>query len=98
MVAEIADLQETSSAGAADASLAELAQADGVQFIMATFTTLLGKPCSKLVPVAEADALQSDGVGFAGYAAGGMGQLPRDPDIIAVPDVRSYAALPFIRP
>jgi glutamine synthetase len=100
MVAELVERQNprAASAPAADASLAELARTDGVQFIMATFTTLLGKPCSKLVPVAEADALQSDGVGFAGYAAGAMGQLPRDPDIIAVPDVCSYAALPFVRP
>lgn len=45
MVAELAGLHDASSASGAqatDASLAELAQADGVQFILATFTTLLG--------------------------------------------------------
>ncbi|TDU02151.1 gamma-glutamylmethylamide synthetase [Streptomyces sp. 846.5] len=79
-------------------SLASLAKADGVRFLLATFTTLTGKPCAKLVPVEAADALQGDGVGFAGYAAGAMGQQPRDPDIIAVPDLRSYAPLTFLRP
>ncbi|UQX87459.1 type III glutamate--ammonia ligase [Jatrophihabitans telluris] len=85
-------------AAATTASLAELARADEVRFILATFTTLNGKPCSKLVPVEEADALEQDGVGFAGYAAGSMGQLPRDPDVIAVPDIASYTPLPFVRP
>ncbi|PAZ14814.1 type III glutamate--ammonia ligase [Streptomyces sp. SA15] len=79
-------------------SLASLAKADGVRFLLATFTTLTGKPCAKLVPVEAADALQGEGVGFAGYAAGAMGQLPRDPDVIAVPDVSSYTPLTFVRP
>lgn len=80
------------------ASLTELAAADGVQHLLATFTTLSGKPCAKLVPVAVADQLQEEGCGFAGYAAGAMGQVPADPDIVAVPDVSSYTPLPFVRP
>ncbi|MFJ2743382.1 type III glutamate--ammonia ligase [Streptomyces sp. NPDC087440] len=83
---------------AATQSLASLAKADGVRFLLATFTTLTGKPCAKLVPVEAADALEGDGVGFAGYAAGAMGQLPRDPDVVAVPDLRSYTPLTFLRP
>ncbi|WP_375432591.1 type III glutamate--ammonia ligase [uncultured Friedmanniella sp.] len=79
-------------------SLASQARADGVRFLLATFTTLTGKPCSKLVPVSAADALEAEGCGFAGYAAGGMGQLPRDPDIVAVPDVSTYTPLTFVRP
>ncbi|GAA4960832.1 type III glutamate--ammonia ligase [Kineococcus glutinatus] len=79
-------------------SLASLARADGVRFLLATFTTLTGKPCAKLVPVAAADQLQGEGVGFAGYAAGAMGQQPKDPDVVAIPDVSSYVPLPFVRP
>jgi glutamine synthetase len=79
-------------------SLASKAKADGVRFLLATFTTLTGKPCAKLVPVEAADALEGEGVGFAGYAAGAMGQQPRDPDVIAIPDVRSYTPLTFVRP
>jgi glutamine synthetase len=79
-------------------SLAALAKADGVRFLLATFTTLTGKPCAKLVPVEAADALEGEGVGFAGYAAGAMGQLPCDPDVMALPDVASYVPLTFVRP
>ncbi|MBA2813683.1 type III glutamate--ammonia ligase [Streptomyces sp. KM273126] len=79
-------------------SLASLAKADGVRFLLATFTTLTGKPCAKLVPVEAADALEGEGVGFAGYAAGAMGQRPRDPDVVAIPDLSSYVPLTFVRP
>lgn len=79
-------------------SLASRARADGVRFLLATFTTLTGKPCSKLVPVSAADALEAEGCGFAGYAAGALGQLPRDPDVVAVPDVSTYTPLTFLRP
>jgi len=47
---------------------------------------------------AALDRAQTDGVGFAGFAAGGTGQLPGDPDLIARPDPASYVALPFVRP
>ncbi len=79
-------------------SLRERAAADGVRFLLATFTTLTGKPCAKLIPVAAADDLQENGCGFAGYAAGGMGQVPADPDVVARPDLSSYTPLPFVRP
>jgi len=79
-------------------TLGEMARADGVRFLLATFTTLTGKPCSKLVPVSAADRMQDAGVGFAGYAAGAMGQQPRDPDLVAIPDVSSYTPLTFLRP
>ncbi|WP_432564002.1 type III glutamate--ammonia ligase [Kineococcus sp. SYSU DK003] len=75
-----------------------MAKADGVRYLLATFTTLTGKPCSKLVPVAAADELEAEGCGFAGYAAGGLGQVPADPDVVAIPDKSSYAPLPFVRP
>lgn len=79
-------------------TLGDLARADGVRFLLATFTTLTGKPCSKLVPVSAADRMQDAGVGFAGYAAGAMGQQPRDPDLVAIPDISSYTPLTFLRP
>ena len=79
-------------------SLGERAAADGVRYLLATFTTLTGKPCAKLVPVSAADDLQAEGCGFAGYAAGGLGQVPADPDVVAIPDVSSYTPLTFVRP
>jgi glutamine synthetase len=78
--------------------LADRARADGIEFILAVFVDLTGKPCAKLVPIEAVDELQSDGVGFAGYAAGALGQQPSDPDVVAIPDVSSYTPLPFVRP
>jgi glutamine synthetase len=77
--------------------LATRARADGVRFLLALFVDLTGKPCAKLVPVEAADELQHEGVGFAGYAVGAMGQQPSDPDLIALPDLASYAPLPWVR-
>jgi glutamine synthetase len=78
--------------------LATRARADGTQFILALFVDLTGKPCAKLVPIEAVEELQADGVGFAGYAVGAMGQDPKDPDLIAVPDPSSYMPVPFLRP
>ncbi|MCD2196901.1 type III glutamate--ammonia ligase [Actinomycetospora endophytica] len=78
-------------------SLAELARADGVRFLLAMFVDLTGKPCAKLVPVEFADELQHEGVGFAGYAVGAIGQQPSDPDLIVLPDLASYTPLPWVR-
>ncbi|MGN2635632.1 type III glutamate--ammonia ligase [Nocardia takedensis] len=79
-------------------NLAALAEATDTRYILALFVTLAGKPCAKLVPVEAVDQLVSDGAGFAGYAAGTMGQQPKDPDLIAVPDPRSFTPIPFVRP
>jgi glutamine synthetase len=77
--------------------LAARARADGVKFLLALFVDLTGKPCAKLVPVEAADELQHEGVGFAGYAVGAIGQQPSDPDLIAVPDLDTYTPLPWVR-
>ncbi len=78
-------------------SLADIAKAHDVRFILATFVDMTGKPCAKLVPVEAADELQSGAMGFAGYAAGLVGQKPQDPDLIAIPDLDSFTPVPFIR-
>ncbi|GAA2900417.1 type III glutamate--ammonia ligase [Pseudonocardia halophobica] len=87
----------TPAAAVTTPSLAERAQADGVRFLLALFVDLTGKPCAKLVPVEAADELQHEGVGFAGYAVGAIGQQPCDPDLIAIPDLDSYTPLPWVR-
>ena len=69
--------------------------ADGVDFIYAMFVEMHGKPCAKLVPVSALDDLLSVGAGFAGFAAGPIGQSPADPDILALPDPDSYMVLPW---
>ncbi|MFI7589295.1 type III glutamate--ammonia ligase [Spongisporangium articulatum] len=78
-------------------SLRERAEAAGTSFILALFVDLAGKPCAKLVPVSAVDALATEGVGFAGYAVGAIGQQPSDPDLMAIPDPASFTPIPFIK-
>jgi glutamine synthetase len=68
---------------------------DGVEFFFAQFVDMHAKPSAKLVPAAELDGLLSDGAGFAGFAAGDIGQTPDSPDMIAMPDVSTFTRLPW---
>src|SRR6476619_8032601 len=52
---------------------------------------------TKLVPVEAVEELATEGVGFAGYAVGAMGQEPKDPDLMAIPDVASFTPIPFVK-
>jgi len=69
--------------------LAEAIARDGIEFLFAMFVDLHGKPCAKLIPVSALDSFLAEGAGFAGYAAGPMGQSPADPDLAAMPDLSS---------
>jgi glutamine synthetase len=71
------------------------AESDGVEFFFAMFVDMHGKPCAKMIPVEAIDVLTGGGAGFAGFAAGPMGQSPADPDMIAVPDPASYTVAPW---
>jgi glutamine synthetase len=68
---------------------------DGVEFVLFMFVDMHGKPCAKLVPTAALGEVATAGAGFAGFAAGPLGQTPADPDLMAVPDPRSYTVLPW---
>jgi len=80
---------------ALDDELRAKAEADGVEFFFAMFVDMYGKPCAKMVPVEAIEVLTGGGAGFAGFAAGPMGQTPADPDLIAVPDPASYTLVPW---
>ena len=67
----------------------------GVEFIFAQFVDLYGRPSAKLIPAANLDGLVEEGAGFAGFAAGEIGQLPSDPDIAAMPDLASFTLVPW---
>ncbi len=67
----------------------------GIEFLFAQFVDMHGKPSAKLVPAHHLDDLLTDGAGFAGFAAGDLGQGPHDPDMIAIPDPRSLTVLPW---
>src|SRR5258708_159286 len=77
-----------------EAELRGRAESDGVEFFFAMFVDMHGKPCAKMIPVTAIDVLLG-GAGFAGFAAGPMGQSPADPDMIAVPDPASYTLVPW---
>jgi glutamine synthetase len=68
---------------------------NNVEFLFAQFVDMHGKPNAKLVPAQHFQGLLDDGAGFAGFAAGAIGQGPQDPDLAAMPDVRSLTPLPW---
>src|SRR5438105_7370762 len=70
-------------------------QERGIEFFFAQFVDMYARPSAKLVPAANLDDLVTDGAGFAGFAAGEIGQLPSDPDIAAIPDLRSFTPVPW---
>ncbi len=68
---------------------------EGIEFLFAQFVDMHGKPSAKLVPAHHLDDLLSEGAGFAGFAAGDLGQGPHDPDMIAMPDPTTLTILPW---
>ncbi|MFL5926805.1 MAG: type III glutamate--ammonia ligase, partial [Gaiellaceae bacterium] len=82
---------------AADPKLEEIqkiAKGRGVEFFFAQFVDMYGRPSAKLVPARTLDSLVAEGAGFAGFAAGEIGQAPSDPDIAAIPDLDSFTLVP----
>src|ERR1700752_1281046 len=81
----------------ADAIWKEM-QERGVEFVFAQFVDMYARPSAKLVPVRskeDLEGLATDGACVAGFAAGGIGQVPGDPDIAAIPDFESYTPVPW---
>jgi glutamine synthetase len=74
-----------------------LSEERGVEFYFGQFVDMYARPSAKLIPAASLDDLVVDGAGFAGFAAGELGQVPSDPDIAAIPDLRSYTPVPWER-
>ena len=86
--------QSTTPESAAD-EVRRVVSEQGIQFLFAQFVDMHGKPSAKLVPAHHIDDLLNDGAGFAGFAAGDIGQGPHDPDMIAIPDPASLTILPW---
>lgn len=72
-----------------------LAQEQGIEFFLCSFVEMSGAPKAKVVPISNIDEMASEGAGFAGFAAGEMGQGPHDPDMANIPDFRSLTILPW---
>jgi glutamine synthetase len=73
----------------------KIVQDNGIEFLFAQFVDMHGKPSAKLVPAHHLDDLMTEGAGFAGFAAGDIGQGPDDPDMIAMPDLSTLTILPW---
>lgn len=73
----------------------EIIDSRGIDFVFASFTEVLGKSSAKLVPASYAGGLFTDGAGFAGFAAGEIGQGPHSPDIEVIPDPRTFREVPW---
>jgi glutamine synthetase len=67
----------------------------GIEFYFAQFVDMYARPSAKLVPAQNLDDLASEGAGFAGFAAGEIGQLPHHPDMMARPDLTSFTPVPW---
>jgi glutamine synthetase len=68
---------------------------EGIEFLFAQFVDMHAKPNAKLVPADHLDDLLEEGAGFAGFAAGDIGQGPDSPDLVAMPDIASFTRLPW---
>ncbi|MGM0929672.1 MAG: type III glutamate--ammonia ligase [Actinomycetota bacterium] len=66
-----------------------------LEFIFASFTEVRGKSSAKLVPASQVESLFTSGAGFAGFAAGEIGQGPHSPDIEVIPDPATLRVVPW---
>jgi glutamine synthetase len=67
----------------------------GIEFYFAQFVDMYARPSAKLIPAWNLDDFVENGAGFAGFAAGEIGQVPSDPDIAAMPDLDSFTPVPW---
>ena len=75
--------------------LKALVQEKGIEYFLCSFVEMSGIPKAKLVPATALDDMVTDGAGFAGFAAGDVGQGPHDPDLVSVPDMQAMIVLPW---
>src|SRR5439155_15946463 len=73
----------------------KLVDAQGIEFLFCQFVEMHGKPNAKLVPATHLEDAFAEGAGFAGFAAGEIGQGPHSPDMAAMPDPASYTHVPW---
>ncbi|MYD75090.1 MAG: type III glutamate--ammonia ligase [Gammaproteobacteria bacterium] len=74
--------------------LAKAAKENGIRYFLISFVDLFGVLRSKLVPARAIADMQSEGAGFAGFAAW-LDMSPADGDMFAVPDPESLIQLPW---
>lgn len=75
--------------------VAKFVEGEGIEFFFCSFVEMAGIPKAKLVPAKHLRDMAEGSAGFAGFAAGSIGQSPHDPDLIAVPDFDSLVRVPW---
>jgi glutamine synthetase len=70
---------------------------NGIEFFLCSFVEMSGVPKAKIVPVTHLDDMAAGSAGFAGFAAGDIGQGPHDSDLIAIPDFDQMCIVPWRR-
>ncbi len=73
----------------------KIVQDNGIEFFLCSFVEMSGAPKAKVVPAVHLNDMAEGSAGFAGFAAGNMGQGPHDTDMLAMPDFNSLAILPW---
>lgn len=76
-------------------SVKQIVRDRSVAFFLCSFVEMSGAPKAKLVPATQLEAMAEEGAGFAGFAAGEIGQGPHSPDMAAIPDFDSLTVLPW---
>ena len=67
----------------------------GVEYFLCSFVEMSGIPKAKLVPASAIDDMVAEGAGFAGFAAGDVGQGPHSADLVLVPDMNAMIVVPW---
>jgi glutamine synthetase len=77
------------------AEVKNLVNDKGIEFFLCSFVEMSGASKAKLVPATHLEDMAREGGGFAGFAAGEIGQGPHDPDMASIPDFSSLTVVPW---
>ena len=77
------------------ADVQQLVHDRDIKFFLCSYVEMSGAPKAKLVPATHLAEMAAEGAGFAGFAAGEIGQGPHDPDMACIPDFSSLQIVPW---
>jgi glutamine synthetase len=75
---------------------AKFFEENAIRYVLAQFVDIHGAAKAKAVPVEHLDMVLSDGAGFAGFALWGFGMGPEGPDYMAVGELDTLHAIPWM--
>lgn len=67
-----------------------------IRFILAQFVDIHGTAKAKAVPADHLDMILNEGAGFAGFALWGFGMGPHGPDYMAIGELDTLSAMPWM--